>query len=308
VVLGRVATLTVGSASRYLGRLAWRMGRLDDAERHFEDALAANARMGAVQWIAHTRYDLARMLLERGGEGDRERADELLAEALADCERFGIDGLAKNIRSLGIEKRPRPEAAPTAAPQAYLFRREGDYWKIGDESAPFALKDVKGLSYVAELLRHPDAELHATQLISAVEGAAPAAAASGEDLAPGSEDAGPALDPAAKAAYKERLEDLREELEEAESFGDPERASRAREEMDFLAQELSAAVGLGGRDRKAASTSERARVNVTRAIKSAVQRIGENDAELGAYLDSTVRTGTFCSYVPDRRAPISWSL
>jgi hypothetical protein len=76
--------------------------------------------------------------------------------------------------------------------------------------------------------------------------------------------------------------------------------------MEFLARELSGAVGLGGRDRKAASTSERARVKVTRAIRTALKRVGDHDAGLGRELDSTVRTGTFCAYEPDPRRPVAW--
>ena len=37
-------------------------------------------------------------------------------------------------------------------------------------------------------------------------------------------------------------------------------------------------------------------------------RVAENDAELGRHLDTTVRTGTFCSYLPDPRVPIDWQL
>ena len=47
--------------------------------------------------------------------------------------------------------------------------------------------------------------------------------------------------------------------------GTPSEATQADAERDFLVRELSRAVGLGGRDRRAASTSERARVSVTRA-------------------------------------------
>jgi hypothetical protein len=122
------------------------------------------------------------------------------------------------------------------------------------------------------------------------------------------DDAGPGLDPEAKAAYRGRLEDLREELEEAESFNDPERAARAREEMEFLARELAGAVGLGGRDRKAASNAERARVAVTKAVRATLKRIGEMDSELGQELVATIRTGTFCSYEPDRRRPVAWQV
>jgi uncharacterized membrane protein len=121
-------------------------------------------------------------------------------------------------------------------------------------------------------------------------------------------DAGDVLDPEARAAYRQKLEELTEELEQATSWNDPERASQAQEQIDFLTTELAGAEGLGGRSRKSASASERARVNVTRAIRTAMARVAENDAELGRHLDSTVRTGTFCSYLPDPRVPIEWQL
>ena len=121
-------------------------------------------------------------------------------------------------------------------------------------------------------------------------------------------DAGALLDPQDKAEYASRLEELREEAEEAEQFNDPERAARAREEIEFIGRELAGAVGLGGRDRKAASASERARVNVTRTIKAAIDRIEDNDAGLGRHLAQTIKTGTFCSYEPDPAAPVDWRL
>ena len=40
-----------GTASRYLGMLATTMERWEEAERHFPDALAMNARMGARPWL-----------------------------------------------------------------------------------------------------------------------------------------------------------------------------------------------------------------------------------------------------------------
>jgi hypothetical protein len=51
----------------------------EDAERHFSDALEANRRIGARAWLAHTEHDYAQLLLARGGPGDGERAQTLLA-------------------------------------------------------------------------------------------------------------------------------------------------------------------------------------------------------------------------------------
>jgi hypothetical protein len=76
--------------------------------------------------------------------------------------------------------------------------------------------------------------------------------------------------------------------------------------MQFVADELSAAVGLSGRDRVAGSPAERARVSITKAVKTALVRIRAHSPALAGHLDATIHTGTFCSYTPDPRAPITW--
>ena len=123
----------------------------------------------------------------------------------------------------------------------------------------------------------------------------------------GQDDAGPLLDDRAKAEYRERITELREEIEEAKAFHDPERESRAREELELLSKELSAAVGLGGRDRPTGAAAERARVNVTRALRTAIDRVTEHDPGLGHHLRTCVRTGTFCAYEPGPDA-VRWNL
>jgi non-specific serine/threonine protein kinase len=65
-------------------------------------------------------------------------------------------------------------------------------------------------------------------------------------------------------------------------------------------------VGLGGRDRTAASAAERARVNVTKAIKAALRRIKEHDPSLSHLLASSIRTGAFCSFDPGPDASTVW--
>ena len=128
-----------------------------------------------------------------------------------------------------------------------------------------------------------------------------------DDLRPARlSDTGPILDERAKTAYRARLRELEEELAEATSWADPVRAAKARQEMQFLVGQLAGAVGLGGRDRKTGSPAERARVNVTRAIRGALSRIRAHSPALADHLDATIHTGTFCAYTPDPRAPITW--
>jgi tetratricopeptide (TPR) repeat protein len=69
--------ISVGAVSRSLGNAAHAMSRWDESEAHFEAALEANARMGALPWLARTQREYARMLRARGEPGDRERAELL---------------------------------------------------------------------------------------------------------------------------------------------------------------------------------------------------------------------------------------
>lgn len=53
---------------------------------------------------------------------------------------------------------------------------------------------------------------------------------------------------------------------------------------------------------------ERARVAVTRAIRAALQRLGEHHPALLEHFKATIRTGTACAYEPDRRLSRRWEL
>ena len=199
---------------------------------------------------------------------------------------------------LGELRGRRGETLPVpAASGANAFEREGDFWTVRYEGRTFRLKNTRGARYLAELLHHPAREFHALDLVALDRG---------DGAMRKQSDAGPVLDAQAKATYRRRIEELEEDIQEAEGWEDKERASRAREELDALRSELASAVGLGGRDRRSASVAERARVNVTLAIRATLKRIKEYDPSLAAHLAHTVRTGTYCSYVPDPRAPINW--
>jgi tetratricopeptide (TPR) repeat protein len=310
-----------GAVDRYLGLAAVTAGDLETAELHLRDALDLNARIGAQPWAARTRADLAALLFARDQPGDRERAAELLAAALGTARRLGMTVFAERAgedlaRAAGGgghpgRARPRPARAADGVASWSVCRREGEYWSIAFAGEAFRLKDVRGLHYLAYLLRNPGREFHVLDLAAAGQGVQ----AGGPRISPARDDdvhqarlsdIGPILDEQAKTAYRMRLRDLEEDLAEATSWADPVRAARARQEMQFLTGQLAAAVGLGGRDRRAGSAAERARVNITRAIRAALARIRAHSPALADHLDATIHTGTFCSYTPDPRAPITW--
>ncbi|HEX2024013.1 MAG TPA: AAA family ATPase, partial [Acidimicrobiales bacterium] len=191
-----------------------------------------------------------------------------------------------------------------------VLAREGEYWTAVFGGRVSHVRDAKGLHYLAHLLRHPGEEFHALALIAAVD--APAPAPPGEvDRADGLSasrpgDAGPVLDAAAVAAYRQRFHALQEELADAEERGDVLALERAQNELDALTEQLAGGLGLGGRHRRAGSAAERARLAVTKAIRSSLTRLEQADPDLGRHLRRTVRTGTFCTYAPDPALAVVW--
>jgi tetratricopeptide (TPR) repeat protein len=280
----------------------------------------------------------------RLADGDAAGAEQSLSEAVRLWNEVGAPyeaatariALAEAHRASGSEHRAALErqaartilggiqAAPSVAPPAHVadheavddqpvagvnvFRREGDYWTVSFEGHTIHMRDLKGMRYLARLLADPGREYHVLDLVAAETGSGPQAAGSHAAGLPRSAlgDAGESLDAQAKNAYRRRLAEIDDDLEQARAIGDAERAAQADAERDFLVQELARAFGLGDRDRRAASASERARAAVTRAVRQAMTRIAEHHPQLGQHLSRTIRTGTYCAYVPDPRAPAHW--
>jgi class 3 adenylate cyclase/tetratricopeptide (TPR) repeat protein len=105
VVVGNGVTC-YGALSRYLGALANALERWEVAARHFEDALAMNARMDARPWLAHTQVQYATMLLVRRQSGDRDNAVALLDAALATARELGMRALEERITAGTAQMKP----------------------------------------------------------------------------------------------------------------------------------------------------------------------------------------------------------
>ncbi|MGH9271983.1 MAG: hypothetical protein ACRDZ2_11990, partial [Ilumatobacteraceae bacterium] len=168
----------------------------------------------------------------------------------------------------------------------------GSWWTATCDGVSVRLSDTKGLGYLAELMANPGAERHALDLVDRVEGVE-----AGIDRRTFG-DAGPLLDSAARTAYRRRIEQLRADAEDALAEERLEDAETARAELDQLVGQLAQAFGLGGQARRAGSVAERARLNVTRALRSAITKLTDALPKAGATLDRDVRTGTYCAYTP----------
>lgn len=281
VAVAAGAVACSGATDFYLGKLAALGGDTAAAERHQRAALSLHRSLGARPMAARTLYEL--------GEFTEARA------LAVEC------GMTRLLAALDAV-----DAAPVAMPAAdgFVLRREGDVWLVAHAAETIRVPDSLGLRYLDLLVRNPGRELRAIELVQLAASDGAGADASAEELAPAGGDRGDeVLDARARSEYRRRLDDLDDGLAEAQRWNDTERTARLSAERDFLIRELAAAAGLGGRPRRLGSDTERARLNVTRAIRTAIARIRHRAPAAGAHLDAAVRTGAYCSYRPTAAEP-----
>jgi len=201
-----------------------------------------------------------------------------------------------------LERLGRSPSIGQPAARTAALGRDGKWWVVSCGGSSVRLADTKGLRYLAELVSRPGVERHALDLVDRVEGPAPAGGPDRRALG----DAGEVLDARARTAYRHRVEELRAEADEALAAGRLDTAEATQAELDELVAQLARAFGLGGRERRAASAAERARLNVTRALRAAIAKLADAMPGAGAVLDRRVRTGLYCAYEPDAGDGVRW--
>jgi hypothetical protein len=258
-----------------------RLGATDAAVEHGRAAVARYDEMGAVPWAARARCVLARAL-DMAGRLEEARS------VRGDAERIA-DDIGLSLRHVAPEPALEPRSSDGSA---WRLDRHGDGWVLlaGDEEAH--LQQSRGLEALAMLLANPHREIDAVVL-------------DGGD--PGAVDHGvPVLDDRAVHAYRGRLAELDALLDRADTAGDSDGAERLVIERDAVVAELRRAMGMGGRVRTQSDDRERARINVTRNLKRAVERISRTAPLAAAHLTRCVRTGSACRYDPGDEGPDQW--
>jgi hypothetical protein len=233
----------------------------------------------------------------------RERAGDRVAAAVDAAAAAAI------VTELDVVLAPAAEAAlarlarnapARSEPVTATLALQGKWWVASCAGTSVRLQNTKGLRYLAALVARPGVERHVLDLVDSVEGVS----ADGPDRrALG--DAGTVLDARARGEYRRRIEALRAAADDALEAGLLDEAETAQAELDQLLGQLAQAFGLGGRDRRAASAAERARLNVTRALRTAITGLVATMPE-AAVLDRRVRTGLYCAYEPNAVDEARW--
>ncbi|MFI9152520.1 ATP-binding protein [Streptomyces sp. NPDC053367] len=280
-----------GPATLWLGVLDAAGRRWDSAIRRLTAALRSAERLHASPWSLRARIELARVLAERGTDGEHDLA-ALLDEATSQAQRLGVPHLLGRVEHLTA--RP-PGKRPVSPPCE--FRRNGEVWRLTYEGLTVHLPDAKGLRDLHLLLSLPGQDIAAVHLLNPHDDSVATAHGLGADEV---------LDEEARRRYRRHLERLETEIERAVERGDDARAAAYDRERAALLDELRRHAGLAGRPRRLGDPRERARKNVTARIRDTLRRLDEQHPALAAHLRRAVSTGTMCRYTPDR--DIHWHL
>ncbi len=277
-------------------------GDVDAAIELVDEALAALLG-GSGRGATRAPYQQLLLLLEsarlreRRGDHPGARLDAAAAAAAV----AGLDVvLDPGDRALLDRLSPDPDRT---TPRTASLQRTDKWWTLALDGTEVRLRDTKGLRYVALLVAAPGVERHALDLVDRIEGI-------GDVDRRTIGDAGEVLDTTARTAYRRRIEAVRARIDDALDSDLLDEAEQLQAEHDQLVQQLAQAFGLGGRSRRASSVAERARLNVTRAIRSAVATVCDAHPAAGASLDRSIRTGRYCVHDPGTpdagHDPIRW--
>lgn len=204
------------------------------------------------------------------------------------------------------------------SPEEYVFKLAGEHWKIVYAGIEVLQTSSLGLSYLAELLRHPNRGFPAAELAAAAgrgsvrfgSEEAPAmeeGEALEQGLSVGGLDAGEnVIDRPAVEGCERTLLVLARRIEEASARGDLEVERRLKAEMERIQTYLKGSRGLGGRTRRTRGSAGKAHKAVSARIWDAVGKIGKKHPELERHFRRAIRTRGVFIYSPEK--PVPWSL
>ncbi|MBX7258556.1 MAG: hypothetical protein K1Y02_19500 [Candidatus Hydrogenedentes bacterium] len=174
--------------------------------------------------------------------------------------------------------------ADTAQSPGNRFVNDGAIWTLAYEGKGAQLVELKGFHDIAQLLKCPGESIHSLELSGGMR-----TEISEQEV----------IDDQARIEYRNRIFELQALLDKTDGGADSVRRKALEQELQVLTEELAKATGLRGRTRLMSSSGERARTAVTWRIRSAIRKIQVAHPRLGQHLANSIRTGTFCAYVPE---------
>jgi class 3 adenylate cyclase/DNA polymerase III delta prime subunit len=140
-----------------LGQLAQTLGRLDDAVRHHERALELSHAWKVRPFVAVVSLELAEVLLERGAEGDHERALQLLNDGMDAARDMGSahfveQALALKLEVQGIDASHTNRSIYSVARSVQSKRPDFQKHAAADGTVTLMFSDMEGFTAMTERL------------------------------------------------------------------------------------------------------------------------------------------------------------
>tara|TARA_R110002167_G_scaffold134051_7_gene319384 strand:- start:3527 stop:5293 length:1767 start_codon:yes stop_codon:yes gene_type:complete len=230
-----------------------------------------------------------RTLISKGKDFDQQESIDWLLKLNPHRHRTNLEEFLRFISKGSFQDYPVQKSISLEKKTQYnYFGKETGIWKFSYEGTIAQTPEVKGFYDLQKMLGQPRQVFHCAELMDST------LVVSGEKL----------IDEKARGQYQRKILDLQSEMEEAELHSDFTKLEKLQEEYDGIIEYLSQSLGLKGRIRETGGTVEKARSAITWRIRNAIARIEQHHPILGAHLSNAIKTGTLCSYKPDR--DINW--
>ncbi len=182
-----------------------------------------------------------------------------------------------------------------------VFRPRGMVWECAFRNGPtFYVPPRKGFQYIHHLLKNPDKEIRALDLVSRFGRQSISVQESGQPensfAVHVGEEAYPVLDEQAIREMRTRLTSLPGEIAAARAATNLKRVQKLEDEKRWIESELNALIGRGGRRRTFPDSQERARKSVHNAIADALLILRANDQAMYQHLREHISASTYVIY------------
>jgi len=170
------------------------------------------------------------------------------------------------------------------------FDQQGQRWQFSFWAERGSVSNLKGMKYLAELLRNPNRGMSADILHRMAH----------DDETETFDGSLQLFDGQAQREYLKRARDLREDIETARANGREAEALESEQELETLQKSISAGQSLSGKLRSTNPDLERKRFSVGKAIKRAISEIETVCPEFSKHLRLSISYGAFLTYSPKK--------
>lgn len=194
-----------------------------------------------------------------------------------------------------VSTRPADRSTePVSAAHMFRWNESISVWEISFMGKRIQLRQMKGLSYIARVIRNAPDAVPVEELVSA--------GPEGKILASTVVDV--AIDQPGLLKIAEQMRELRATAAQASAEG---RSNlHETQQLEELENYLKQVATPNGKPKRLAPEREKMRIAVTKAIGESIAAITRADQRLGAHFESSIRRGRLVSYKPPDA--VDWQL